>query len=58
VALRQEYVKDPHVRDLHELSTLRARRKNGLEFPVQVKLGPVVIPSGIFTIAIIRRGRE
>lgn len=55
---RQGYVDNPKVRDMGEDLTLMGRRKNGVEFRVLVKLGPVVIPDGVFTIVVIRRVRE
>jgi PAS domain S-box-containing protein len=55
---RHRYVDNPRVRGLGENLKLLARRKNGVEFRVLVKLGPVVIPTGVYTIAVIRRVRE
>jgi PAS domain S-box-containing protein len=52
---RRGYVDSPRVREMGEDLTLLGRRKNGLEFRVQVKLGPVVIPTGVYTIVVIRR---
>jgi len=52
---RLGYVENPRVREMGETMTLIARRKSGAEFRVRVKLGPVVIPTGIYTIVIIRR---
>jgi PAS domain S-box-containing protein len=58
IALRQEYAENPRVRDMSEGMKLRGRRKNGVEIHVMVKLGPVVIPAGIYTIVIIRKIRD
>jgi hypothetical protein len=58
VELRRSFVDSPRVRGLGENLGLLGRRKNGLEFRVLVKLGPVVIPAGVYTIAVIRRVRE
>jgi PAS domain S-box-containing protein len=55
---RRSFVDNPRVRGLGENLGLLGRRKNGLEFRVLVKLGPVVIPAGVYTIAVIRRVRE
>jgi hypothetical protein len=38
--------------------TFRAVRKNGAEINVMIRLGPVVIPDGIYTIAVIRKTRD
>lgn len=58
VELRRTFVDNPRVRGLGENRGLVGRRKNGLEFRVLVKLGPVVIPAGVYTIAVIRRVHE
>jgi PAS domain S-box-containing protein len=58
VAHRRGYVDNPRVRDMGENLKLMGRRKNGTEFSVLVKLGPVVIPDGVYTIVVIRRTRE
>lgn len=55
VALRQEYAENPRVRDMSKNLKLAGVRKNGVEIKVMVKLGPVVIPDGIYTIVIIRK---
>jgi PAS domain S-box-containing protein len=55
---RRGYVDNPRVREMGEDLTLLGRRKNGLEFRVQVKLGPVVIPTGVYTIVVIRRTKD
>jgi PAS domain S-box-containing protein len=58
VAQRMAYSKEPRVRPLMENLKLRGRNKNGSEFSVLIRLGPVVIPDGIYTIAVIRRIHE
>jgi PAS domain S-box-containing protein len=57
-ALRRDYSENPRVRDMSEGMKLLGRRKNGVEINVMVKLGPVVIPSGVYTIVIIRKTRD
>ena len=52
------YGDNPRVRDVGEGVALCARRKGGAKFRVQVKLGPVVIPDGIYTIVVMRRVRD
>jgi PAS domain S-box-containing protein len=54
-ALRREYSENPRIRDMSAGMTLRGRRKNGIEIEVMVKLGPVVIPAGTYTIVVIRK---
>jgi PAS domain S-box-containing protein len=55
---RQAYVDDPRVRPMAENLKLRGRRKSGVEFRALVRLGPVVIPAGVYTIAVVRRVPE
>jgi PAS domain S-box-containing protein len=55
---RRGYTENPRVREMGENLRLLGRRKNGLEFPVQVKFGPVVIPDGVYTIVVIRRTKD
>jgi PAS domain S-box-containing protein len=58
VEQRRLYEANPRLRGLSENLNLLGRRKNGLEFKVLVRLGPVVIPAGAFTIAVVRRVSE
>jgi PAS domain S-box-containing protein len=58
VAHRHAYAEEPRVRDMSEHLRLRGLRKNGVEFDVQIKLGPVVIPDGIYTVVVIRKTRD
>lgn len=58
VALRREYSENPRVRDMSSEMRLRGRRKNATEMNLLIKLGPVVIPAGIYTIVIIRKVRD
>jgi PAS domain S-box-containing protein len=55
---RRVFSEEPRVRTMGESLVLNARRKNGGEFRVRVKLGPVVTPAGMYTIAVIRTVRE
>lgn len=55
---RRTYSENPRVRDMSEGIKLRGLRKNGVEFNLLAKLGPVVIPDGIYTIVIIRKARD
>ena len=56
VDLRRGFTQDPRVRDIEGKQV--ARRKNGVEIPVEIRLGPVVTPDGAFIIATIRRVRD
>jgi PAS domain S-box-containing protein len=55
---RRAYSENPRVRDMSENIKLRGLRKNGIEFNLLAKLGPVVIPEGIYTIVVIRKTGE
>jgi PAS domain S-box-containing protein len=55
---RGAYAENPRVRDMSEGMKLHGLRKNGVEFDALIKLGPVVIPDGIYTIVIIRKIRD
>jgi protein-histidine pros-kinase len=55
---RRNYAENPRVRDMSAGVRLRAIRKNGVEFDALIKLGPVVIPDGIYTIVVIRKIRD
>jgi PAS domain S-box-containing protein len=55
---RRGYVENPRVRQMGGDRTRLGRRKNGLEFRVQVKFGPVVIPAGVYTIVVTRRTKD
>jgi PAS domain S-box-containing protein len=58
VAFRREYAENPRIRDMSQEMKLRGLRKNGVEFDALIKLGPVVIPDGIYTVVIIRKTRD
>jgi PAS domain S-box-containing protein len=55
---RRSYFDNPRVRDMGDAANLLGRRKNGVEMPLLIKLGPIVIPSGVYTIVCIRRMKE
>lgn len=55
VQQRFAYSMNPRVRPLKENVHLRGLTKGGIEFGVLISLGPVVIPDGVFTIAVLRR---
>lgn len=58
VAHRRAYAEEPRIRDMSADLKLRGLRKNGIEFDVQIKLGPVVIPDGVYTVVIMRKTRD
>lgn len=49
----QEYFRNPLVRSLGGAPDLRARRKEGSEFPVDIWLGPFETPTGTFALALV-----
>lgn len=55
---RHDYLSEPRVRPMGPDMHLRLVRKNETEIPVEISLGPVVTPRGLFTAAIIRRVRS
>jgi len=58
VERRRDYADCPRIREMSSDRGLLARRKNGREFRVQIKLGPVVIPTGVYTVVVIRRMKD
>jgi PAS domain S-box-containing protein len=56
IDLSRGFIHDPSARDLE--GKVLARRKNGVEIQVEIRLGPVVTPDGAFIIATIRRVRD
>lgn len=55
VAYRATYTAEPRFRSMGLGLHLTAMRKDGSEFPVEINLSPIVVPLGIFTLAIVRR---
>lgn len=51
---RVRYAGEPRVRAMGPGLDLHARRKDGVEFPVEISLGPVRIAEDILTSAVIR----
>ncbi len=55
---RIDYQSDPHVRAMGILGTpLMGRRKNGVEFEIDIMLAPIVVEAGVYTVAVVRRKR-
>jgi PAS domain S-box-containing protein len=52
---RQGYSNEPRTRSMGAELTLFGLRKGGNEFPIEIMLAPIVISSGSYTIAVIRR---
>lgn len=56
VAHRTGYMADPRSRPMGSaIANLSGRHKDGHEFSAQINLAPIVAPSGIYTMAVIRR---
>jgi protein-histidine pros-kinase len=53
-AHRASYAAEPHVRGMGESIDLLARRKDGVEFPVEISLGPLQTNEGLLVSAAIR----
>lgn len=53
-AHRQDYVAEPHVRSMGSGLDLRARRKDGSEFPVEISLAPLQTEEGLLISAAVR----
>ncbi|RNL80011.1 PAS domain-containing sensor histidine kinase [Nocardioides marmorisolisilvae] len=51
---RSEYVEEPHVRSMGSGLDLRARRKDGSEFPVEISLAPLETEDGLLISAAVR----
>ena len=54
VASRSDYVQKPMVRPMGTGMDLRARRKDGSEFPVEISLSPMTTNDGVLVISSIR----
>lgn len=53
-ALRREYLDSPHMRGMPPGVELRGRRRDGSEFPVEVRLRPLHTKGGLLIMAMIR----
>lgn len=53
---RERYFEQPRSREMGAGLMLRGLRRDGSEFPVQIKLAPIIIAgSGLFALAVVRR---
>jgi PAS domain S-box-containing protein len=55
---RAHYAEEPRTRPMGIGLNLVGRQKSGREIPVEISLAPIVISSGVYTIAVIRRARR
>lgn len=53
-AHRHTFTKEPRTRPMGAGQTLRARRKDGSELPVEVSLSPLATPEGLYVTAAVR----
>jgi len=51
---RQRYTDIPHARPMGQALNISARRKDGAEFPADVKLSPLPTPTGLLVTAAVR----
>ena len=56
-AYRTKYADEPRRRAMGSGMELKAKRKSGLEIPVEINLSPVSTPKGMRVIATIRKKR-
>jgi rsbT co-antagonist protein RsbR len=53
---RTHYFTEPKTREMGIGLELKGRHRSGQEFPVQIKLAPIIVPkAGVHTLAVVRR---
>jgi protein-histidine pros-kinase len=57
VRFRSDFMMDPRTRPMGLNLPLRARRKDGDDFPVEINLSPISTKPGLLVMAVIRRKR-
>ncbi len=56
IQFRIGYFEDPKTREMGEGRVLNGRHRTGMNFPVQIKLAPLIVPeAGVHTLAVVRR---
>lgn len=55
---RAVYLDEPHVRPMGAGLQLSARKKSGVEFPVEISLGPLVTTDGLYIVVMVVRRSE
>ncbi|HWY21973.1 MAG TPA: PAS domain S-box protein [Candidatus Acidoferrum sp.] len=55
---RTSYVDEPHIRPMGTGLQLSAKKKNGIEFPAEISLGPLVTTDGLYIVVMVVRRRE
>lgn len=52
---RGKFLYDPRTRQMGQDLALKARTKEGVEFPLDIYLAPIITKQGLFTLAVARK---